>query len=79
MPHIFFYLKGGGLGKNTLMRGVGGMEKKSEIGGFMQFSNYTAPKPTSSPPHPIKNKRSLTFVDREIHKFRNLSVFQELY
>ena len=34
------------------------MRKKSEIGGFIQFSNYTPPNPTS-PSYPIKNERSL--------------------
>ena len=34
------------------------MRKKSEIGGVIQFSNYTPPNPTSHP-YPIKNERSL--------------------
>ena len=50
----------GGFQKITLMRGGGrgAMRKKSEIGGVIQFSNYTPPNPTSHP-YPIKNERSL--------------------
>ena len=55
-----FLFKGRGIPKNAL--GGGGGERpwkrKSESGGVMQFSNYTPPNPTS-PPYPIKNKRSL--------------------
>ena len=58
--YIFIHGGGGAFQKITLMRGGGGMRKKSEIGGgVIQFSNYTPPNPTS-PPYPIKNERSLT-------------------
>ena len=53
---MYFFIHGGGgaFQKITLMRG-GAMRKKSEIGGVIQFSNYTPPNPTS-PPYPIKKE-----------------------
>ena len=48
---------GGGLPKNYSDEG-GAMRNTSEIGGVIQFSNYTPPNP-SSPLYPIKNERSL--------------------
>ena len=47
---MYFFIHGG--------VGGGGMRKKSEIGGVIQFSNYTPPNPTSHP-YPIKNEQSL--------------------
>ena len=60
MPYAFFLFKEGGASKKLLLWG-GPCEKKSEIGGVMQFSNYTPPKPTS-PPYPIKNERFLIWL-----------------
>ena len=57
---MYFLFKGGGLPKNYSDEGGGAGENKSEIGGVIQFSNYTPPNSTS-PPYPIKNERSLTY------------------
>ena len=53
-----FLFKGRGDPKKYFGGGGEAMGKKSESGGVIQFSNYTPPNPTS-PPYPIKNKRSL--------------------
>ena len=55
--YFFIHGGGGGLPKNYSDEG-GAMRKKSEIGGVIQFSNYTPSNPTS-PPYPIKKERSL--------------------
>ena len=56
--YFFIHGGGGGLPKNYSNEG-GAMRKKSEIGGVIQFSNYTPPNPTSPPPLPQKNEWSL--------------------